>query len=73
MLIGVLYYAITQGGSTQIDTIIAVLFCVGWLVVGFAFLYGQKLIKGTPILHPEDYKSTKSEEEDVSVSAGGGD
>jgi amino acid transporter len=73
MLIGVLYYAITSGGSTQTDTIIAVLFCVGWLVVGFAFLYGQKLFRGIPILHPEDHKSSKSDEADVSVSAGGGD
>lgn len=56
MLIGVLYFAITGGGSTQIDTIIACIFALAWLVIGFAFLYVRKLATGTPILHPEDYK-----------------
>jgi len=56
MLVGVLYFAITGGGSTQIDTIIAVGFAVVWLVLGFGFLYIRKLVNGVPILHPEDYK-----------------
>ncbi len=56
MLIGVLYFAVTGGGSTQIDTIIACAFALAWLVIGFAFLYARKLTTGTPILHPEDYK-----------------
>lgn len=56
MLIGVLYFAIAGGGSTQVDTIIACIFALAWLVIGFTFLYARKLITGTPILHPGDYK-----------------
>jgi APA family basic amino acid/polyamine antiporter len=57
MLIGVLYFAIAGGGSTQIDTLIAVGFCLAWLIIGFGFLYIRKLVTGVPILHPEDYKA----------------
>ena len=56
MLFGVLYFAITGGGSTQVDTIIAGIFSVAWVVIGFAFLYFRKLKDGVPILHPEDHK-----------------
>ncbi len=59
MLFGVLYFAITGGGSTQTDTIIAVGFAVVWLVLGFGFLYIRKLVKGVPILHSEDYKAKR--------------
>ncbi len=59
MLVGVLFFAITGGGSTQIDTIIAVGFAVVWLVLGFGFLYIRKLVNGVPILHPEDYKEKR--------------
>jgi basic amino acid/polyamine antiporter, APA family len=56
MLIGVIYFAITGGGSTQTDTIIAGAFCIAWLVIGFAFLWVRQLTTGIPILHPEDHK-----------------
>jgi amino acid transporter len=56
MLIGVIYFAIAGGGSTQIDTLIAVAFSIGWLVIGFAFLWVRQLVTGIPILHPEDHK-----------------
>ena len=56
MLIGVLYFAISGGGSTQIDTIIALAFSIGWLVIGFAFLWIRQMVTGIPILHPEDHK-----------------
>jgi amino acid transporter len=56
MLIGVLYFAIAGGGSTQTDSIIAVGFAFLWLVIGFGFLYGRKIFRGIPVLHPEDYK-----------------
>jgi amino acid transporter len=72
MLIGVLYYAITSGGSTQTDTIVAGVFCLAFLVIGFAFLYIRKLTTGTPILHPEDYKANVDKDE-VTVSASGAD
>ena len=57
MLIGVLYFAITGGGSIQADTIIAVGFSLLWLVVGFGFLFGRKFVRCVPLLHSEDYKS----------------
>ena len=60
MLIGVLYFAITGGGSIQADTIIAVGFAILWLVVGFGFLFGRRIVKGVPVLHPEDYKAKNS-------------
>jgi basic amino acid/polyamine antiporter, APA family len=60
MLIGVLIVAITTGGgSTRTDTIIAGVFCVAWLVIGFAFLYIRQQVTGVPILHPEDHKVKK--------------
>ena len=61
MLIGVIYFAITGGGSTQVDTIIAGAFSIAWLVFGFAFLYGRKLVAGIPILHTENYKAKVKE------------
>lgn len=69
MLFGVLYFAITGGGSTQTDTVIAVAFALAWLVLGFGFLYIRKLVTGVPILHPEDYKAGKMMSEEV-VSLG---
>jgi amino acid transporter len=62
MLVGVLYFAITGGGSTQVDTIIAVVFCLAWLGIGFGYLYVRKLVSGVPILHGEDYKKDKAEQ-----------
>jgi amino acid transporter len=56
MLIGVLYFAISGGGSTQTDTIIALAFSLAWLVIGFAFLWIRQRVTGIPILHPEDHK-----------------
>ena len=69
MLIGVVYFAITQGGAAQTNVIIAIVFSLIWLVVGFAFLYIRKLRTGIPILHPEDYK----EKNEISLSTGSGD
>jgi amino acid transporter len=57
MLVGVLYFAIAGGGSTQTDTMIAAGFAILWLVIGFGFLFGRKIVSGIPILHPEDYKA----------------
>jgi basic amino acid/polyamine antiporter, APA family len=70
MLIGVIYFAITGGGSTQIDTIIAGAFSIAWLVVGFGYLYLRKLITGETILHSEDYKEKKKETGTFSIGAG---
>src|SRR6266852_4098032 len=56
MLVGVLYFAISGGGSSQTDTIIALAFCIVWLVIGFAFLWIRQMVTGIPILHPEDHK-----------------
>ena len=56
MLLGVLYFAIAGGGSGQTDTLVALVFCLAWLVIGFGYLYIRKLRTGEPILHPEDHK-----------------
>nr|HET6902789.1 APC family permease [Ktedonobacteraceae bacterium] len=69
MLIGVLYFAITGGGSAQVDTIIAAVFAVLWLAVGFAFLYIRQVRTGVPILHEEDYKEKRADEIPVAVEA----
>jgi hypothetical protein len=70
MLIGVIYFAIAGGGSTQIDTIIAGAFSIAWLVIGFGYLYLRKLITGETILHSEDYKEKKKETGTFSIGAG---
>jgi APA family basic amino acid/polyamine antiporter len=67
MLIGVLYFAITGGGSTQIDTITAGAFSIAWLLIGFATLYIRQLVKGVPILHSEDYKAKIGQEQGQEV------
>ena len=69
MLVGVLYFAITGGGSTQVDTIIAVVFCLAWLGIGFGYLYARKLVSGVPILHGEDYKKDKAEQSVLPIEA----
>lgn len=56
MLIGVIFYAITAGGSSQINTIVAGVFSIAWLIIGFGYLYICKLVAGIPILHSEDHK-----------------
>lgn len=56
MLVGVIYYALTAGGASQFDTVVAMMFCLGWLVIGFGYLYARKLATGIPILHAHDHK-----------------
>jgi amino acid transporter len=68
MLIGVIYFAITGGGSTQVDTIIAGAFSIAWLVIGFGYLYLRKLIAGVPIL----YSKSDKEERASTISVGAG-
>jgi basic amino acid/polyamine antiporter, APA family len=68
-LIGVIYFAISSGGSSQTNIIIAGALALLWLVFGFGFLYFRKLTKGTPILHPEDFKENNPQPE-VSLSSG---
>ena len=69
MLIGVLYFAISGGGSAQTDTIIAGVVSVAWLVLGFAYLFIRQATQGVAILHPEDHKE-KLEQEKVTVGTG---
>ncbi len=71
MLFGVLYFAISGGGSSQVDTIIAGVISIAWLVIGFAYLYIRQMSKGIPILHPEDHKE-KLKEQGISIGTGGG-
>jgi basic amino acid/polyamine antiporter, APA family len=56
MLVGVLLFDTTAGGSETTDTIIALVFCLIWLVGGFAYLYIRKAVSGVPIFHSEDHK-----------------
>lgn len=69
MLAGVLYYATTSGGSMQTDTIAAGIFSLGWLVIGLGFLISKKIIYGTPILCPENYKEKRLKESGISIPA----
>ena len=71
MLIGVAYFDLfTQGPSYTHDTSVALGFSLAWLVIGFAFLFIRKGVKGVPILHPEDHKE-KLAEAAGSTAAGG--
>jgi len=56
MLVGVYFFNIISGGSTQKDTIIAGSIGIIWLILGFAFLWIRQMVTGVPILHPEDHK-----------------
>jgi basic amino acid/polyamine antiporter, APA family len=69
MLIGVIYFAIAGGGSTQTDTIIAGAFSIAWLVIGFGYLYLRKVIAGIPILYSKSDKEKRATET-FSVGAG---
>jgi amino acid transporter len=73
MLVFVLYYAIVGSANTQVDAIVAGTFSIGFLVLGFAFLFGRQLMTGVRVLHPEDYKAklAGAGEPEVSVDAGG--
>ncbi len=55
LFIGVIYYAITSGGATQLDTIIAIIIAVVWLALGFVYLFVRHSTTGIPILHPPDH------------------
>ena len=57
MLVAVVYFAVVGGDPGRTNVIIAGIFLVAWLVIGFLFLFGRKLVTGVPILHPEDYKA----------------
>jgi amino acid transporter len=72
MLFGVLYFAISGGGASQVDTIIAGVISIAWLVIGFAYLYIRQMTKGVAILHPEDHKD-KLKDEGISIGAGSGE
>lgn len=69
MLVGVIYYAITAGGASQFNTIIAGVFSIAWLVLGFGYLYLRKLVRGIPILHPADHKERLQRSLDVPETA----
>lgn len=57
MLAGVVYFAIVGGEPGRTNVIIAAVFSIAWLVIGFLFLFYRKLVYGVPVLHPENYKS----------------
>jgi len=68
MLVAVIYFAVTAGGDSQRDTIIAIAVSVAWLVIGFAWLYIRQATRGIPVLHSEDHK----EKSGITIGAGSG-
>jgi basic amino acid/polyamine antiporter, APA family len=56
MLVGVVYFAIVGGDPGRTNVVIASMFSIAWLVIGFLFLFGRQLVTSVPVLHPEDYK-----------------
>ncbi len=62
MLVGVLYFSVfgapdgSVSASSQIDTILALVFSLAWLVIGFGYLYIRKLRTGEPILYSHEHK-----------------
>jgi amino acid transporter len=60
MLFGVILFDTTAGGTEAQDTIIALIFSLLWLVVGFGYLFIRKATKGVPIFHAEDHKEKLS-------------
>ncbi len=69
MLVGVIFYAVTAGGASQTNTVIAGVIAVVWLVIGFAYLYIRQVVTGVAILHPEDHKEKIQESIDEAVAA----
>jgi len=69
MLVGVVYFAIVGGDPGRTNVIIAGIFSVAWLVIGFLFLFGRKLVMGVPVLHPEDYKEKVQAGPEASVGS----
>jgi len=69
MLAGVVYFAIVGGDPGRTNVIIAGIFSVAWLVIGFLFLFGRKLVMGVPVLHPEDYKEKIQAGSEASVGS----
>ena len=65
LLIGVIYYAITSGGNSQVDTIVAVVVALVWLILGFVYLFVRQSATGVPILHPPDHKERLEANSDV--------
>ncbi len=70
MLIGVLIFDTTAGGSATTSTLIALGFCVAWLVIGFGYLFTRKAVKGVPIFHEEDHKEKLAEIVGATPAAG---
>ena len=74
MLVGVLFYAITSGGASQVNTVVAGVFSLAWLVIGFGYLYIRKLTKGIPIFYSPEHKEEKLRDmQDSEISTVGGD
>jgi hypothetical protein len=63
----VIYFAIVGGDPGRTNVIIAGVFSIAWLIIGFLFLSVRKLVTGVPILHPEDYKAKLPVEPDSAV------
>jgi hypothetical protein len=69
MLIGVIYYAVTSSGASQVNTLVAGVIAIVWLILGFAYLYIRQAVSGIPILHPPDHKEKVGGSIDEAVAA----
>ncbi len=54
MVCGIFYYGLTGSGSAQVNSITAIGISIAFFVAGFAYLIGDSLIKGKPLLLPAD-------------------
>jgi basic amino acid/polyamine antiporter, APA family len=68
MLVGVIFYAITAGGASQMNTVIAGVIAVVWLILGFVYLFVRQAVSGVAILHPEDHKETLGSSDAVAAA-----
>jgi basic amino acid/polyamine antiporter, APA family len=54
MVCGIFYYGLTGTGNAKINSITAIGISIGFFVAGFAYLVGDSLLKGKPILLPSN-------------------
>lgn len=59
MLTGVIFFAVTSGGNTQKDTVIAAAVSLLFLAAGFIYLFIRKFFYGVSLLCTKDYRENR--------------